>query len=739
MIDKRIKNSIIKRAKITDIVSDYLHLTQRDTDFAGYCPFCASRMKDFLVNTSSNTFRCNNCGKSGASIDFVMEMLNLNFDEAIQHIGNKYGIDFDNSSESSKAKRLYDINSKACQYYQDQLANSETGRNVALTYYKDARGFSDEIISGFQLGYSPDRNENTLIAHLEGQGYSTTDIIDSGIGVQYDDKPAYDRFHERITFPITNLAGKILAFSCRTLKKDSDIAKYKNTNDTPIYTKGNEIYGLYQARNSIIEQNRCILVEGNADVVSMHQAGFTNTIAPLGTGFTSSQAAIIRRFTDNVTLLFDGDSAGLHANEVALQHFLPLGIVPDIVLLPEGEDPDSFARQQSFEEASNFLNNNKLSLVQFFFKTKLGSSLSNPIKTAQVTKEIIKNIALIPDKITRAHLAKECKDTFHIDEASVLADITNAIAILRDEEFKKKQQEAYRKQYLQQNSGNSPEQMPEIPNFDDLPEAESSLNTDADILNSSIVLSSPASNTLSKTLLSKERELMHYVAKYGMVQFSKIIIDENNTKDICLIEYIDQEIQANGLTINDITFNKIFAVGRSLVEEFYKDLDTFTQNVEESKKEAFNIGIEELKLSNLDFDSIRIEEEKLIARIENKAYEDIDNFRRAYFEEYLCNYPDKQIRQMCLDLINEPFKLSKIHTQFTAVKTEYDNLDLLVQDAINNLRYEVINNAITALQNKLKHATDTQEVLSVMTEISDLQGQRKKLAAILGERVLNPN
>lgn len=730
MFDKKTINSIIKRAKIADVVEMFSHLTPRDNNFAGYCPFCDSKMASLFIDTSNNTFTCSECGKTGTPIDFVIDMLNVNYHEALLFLAQMCGISVDYSEPKSEAAALYDINMEACKYYRSQLFDTPTGRNVALAYYRDARGFSDETINRFALGYSPDRAENKVVEQLVAMGYSEDLIVKSGIGVKFEDRPAYDRFHERITFPITNLAGKIVAFSCRTMRNDKEIAKYKNTNDTPIYTKGNEIYGLYQARESIISRGYCILVEGNADVVSMHQAGFTNTIAPLGTGFTYGQACVIRRFTGNVTLLFDGDAAGIHANEVALQHFLPLGIVPRIVLLPQGDDPDAFARRFSQSEAEQFLESNSISLVQFYLKTRLEGNINNPIRRAQVTKEIIQKIALIPNPIVHTALAKECSKLFHINESSVLQDIQKEKLLIREEELKRKQQAEFRRRYQNQDieppaeAANPADEAAPL-DFDALSDNQSAL---LDALNSNAAAESNGS------IINKEREIVRYIAKYGMVYFS-----ETETRPITLIEYIDSEFNAINLSLSSPVYNKIFVLGKNLLNDFYSDLADFEQHVENNKKKNFDEGIAQIQMQNYDIATIENEEKRLKSLIERDADIEIENFRRAYFEQYLCNHPDRDIRATALSLVNEPFKLSKIHTQQANVKTEFDNLDTLVQDAIYNLRYELITLEINANERLLAQAGDADKVMEVMTTLAELQNRRKALAKELGERVINPN
>lgn len=692
-------------------------------------------MMTFNVNTSNGTYRCSECGKSGSAIDFLIDYLHISYDEALAMIAHRYGIDFKTKGERSNAATLYEINAEACNYYQDQLFNSTTGQNIALTYYKQQRGFSDEIIGQFSLGYSPARTDNTLISQLLEKGYAEDDIVASGIGVRFDNNPPYDRFHERITFPIFNLAGNIVAFSCRTMKHDDNIAKYKNTNDTPIYTKGNEIYGLYQAREHILQKGSCILVEGNADVVSMHEAGFNNTVAPLGTGFTFAQACVLRRFTDQITLLFDGDGAGRHANEVALQHLLPLGIVPQIVLLPEGDDPDSFSRRLSHDEAQRFITDNAINLVQFYFITKLNEQLNNPIRTAQVAREIVQKIALIPNDITRAALVKQCSHLLNINEESVLSDVKQEMFRIKEEEFRRNQQAQARQQYW----ANANQQQPAA--AEPLPDGVAQPADDDSLIGSSLLteqVDNGIASDCNPNILSKEREIMHYLAKYGMVSFGFRQIDENNTAPTCLIEYIELEFEANNLQFQNPVYRRIFELGKTLVTDFYSDFGDFMEHLNQVQDQMFNEGVAELMNRNIDFDSVKMEEERLKSRINAKMAKMIDDYRQRYFEDYLCSHPDREIRSASLDLVNERFKLSKIHTQQAKLPTEFDCLDIFVQDAINNLRYEMLTLNINTLQEKLKHETDSAAVMNLMAQLLELQQNRAILAKYLGDRVINP-
>ena len=519
------------------------------------------------------------------------------------------------------------------------------------------------------------------------------------------------------------------------MKHDDNIAKYKNTNDTPIYTKGNEIYGLYQAREHILQKGSCILVEGNADVVSMHEAGFRNTVAPLGTGFTFAQACVLRRFTDQITLLFDGDGAGRHANEVALQHLLPLGIVPQIVLLPEGDDPDSFARRLSHDEAQRFITDNAINLVQFYFITKLNEQLNNPIRTAQVAREIVQKIALIPNDITRAALVKQCSHLLNINEESVLSDVKQEMFRIKEEEFRRNQQAQARQQYW----ANANQQQPAA--AEPLPDGVAQPADDDSLIGSSLLteqVDNGIASDCNPNILSKEREIMHYLAKYGMVSFGFRQIDENNTAPTCLIEYIELEFEANNLQFQNPVYRRIFELGKTLVTDFYSDFGDFMEHLNQVQDQMFNEGVAELMNRNIDFDSVKMEEERLKSRINAKMAKMIDDYRQRYFEDYLCSHPDREIRSTSLDLVNERFKLSKIHTQQAKLPTEFDCLDIFVQDAINNLRYEMLTLNINTLQEKLKHETDSAAVMNLMAQLLELQQNRAILAKYLGDRVINP-
>lgn len=740
MIDKKTKNLILKKTKITDVISKYMRLHARDNNFVGYCPFHPGKMMSLIIDTANNTYHCTECGKRGSAIDFLIDILHINYDEALCMMAKISGIDAATESNKSEAQTLYEINAEACQYYQQQLKDSDAGKNIALPYYKQQRGFSDEIISDFHLGYSPARPNNHLIEHLLSKGYSEESIIASGIGVRFDEHQSYDRFHERITFPIFNLTGNIVGFSCRTMKRDDNIAKYKNTNDTPIYTKGNEIYGLFQARQHILECGKCILVEGNADVVSMHKAGFKYTVAPLGTGFTYSQACVLRRFTDDITLLFDGDGAGLHANEVALQHLLPLGITPHIVLLPQGDDPDSFSRRLSHDEAEQYISDNSIDPVQFYFKTRLGEKLDNPILTAQVAREIIQKLAMIPNNIVRSGLVKECHHLLDIDEDSLLRDVQSEMKRIKDEEYRRKQQALARAQYMsdvnQQATNPASNESPKGP------ESNASENEDSDIIGSSLLTASAAisaSVEVKKSILATERIIMHYVAKYGMVQFSAVLDEEGKTHHINITEYIAQEFDAFGLVFHDPMMKRIFNIANNIVPDFYSDFSDFEEHLQAIEEEKFKKGIEIIGEKNLDVDSIRNEEDNLKKRIQKESFDASIEFQQRYFESYLCFHPDKEIRLCGLKLVNEPFKLSKIYTQQASVASEYDNLNNLIPNAIYNLRFDILTQKINTVKTQLKNETNEENIMQLMTTQMELQQQRRKLSEkCLGTRVFTP-
>lgn len=437
MIPRETIERIHAAAKIEEVVGDYVSLRKRGANLIGLCPFHNEKTGSFTVSPSKGIYKCFGCGVSGNAIGFIMEIEQCSYAEAIKQLGKKYHIEVQDREMTAEEQQRQDnresmfvVNDFANKWFQQQLWESREGQAIGLSYFRE-RGLRDDIIRKFQLGYSPEKG-NPLVAALKKNGFKEEFCINNvdthiGVGVigKTDDGRTYDRFHDRVIFPIFTVSGKPVAFAGRILKKNDKVGKYVNSPDSIIYSKTHELYGIFQAKQSIARQDMCYLVEGQMDVISMHQAGIENVVASGGTALTKPQIKLIQRFTNNITVLYDGDASGIHAALRGIDMFLEEGFNVKVVLLPDGEDPDSYAQSHDASEFIQYIADHQTDFIRF--KTGLLSKDAgdDPFKRAELIKDITASIAIIPDMITRQVYIKDTAERFHMSEKVLTTEVIN--------------------------------------------------------------------------------------------------------------------------------------------------------------------------------------------------------------------------------------------------------------------------------------------------------------------------
>ena len=444
MIPQETIDRILDLTKVEEVIGDFVSLKRRGSSYVACCPFHSERTPSFTVTPSKGFYYCFGCHKGGSAVNFLMEHENMSYVEAIRYLASKYNVEIQEEEESDEVKRLrqqreslYLASEFAANFYASCLEEGE-GRAVGYNYFR-SRGMEDDTIRRFGLGWSPSDRQALLNAAAE-KGYKAEYLVKAGICIQTSDDRIYDRFHDRVIFPIYSDSGKVVAFGGRTLFsdfKDRGIGKYVNSPETEIYIKKNSLYGLYQAKSSIAKEDCCILVEGNIDVISMHQLGLTNTVASCGTSLTIEQLRKIRRFTNNLVIVYDGDSAGIKAADRGINLALREGLDVKVVLLPDGKDPDDYCRSHSLEEVKGYISRNATDFIRFKAGLSLEAAADDPLKRAQVINEIADTIALIPDPVKRSVYTDFCSDLMTIDRNSVMERVDLTKQRIAEEEWKR--------------------------------------------------------------------------------------------------------------------------------------------------------------------------------------------------------------------------------------------------------------------------------------------------------------
>jgi DNA primase len=427
MIDASTIERIIDSANIAEVVSEFVTLKRRGVNMLGLCPFHNEKTPSFTVSPAKGIFKCFGCGKGGNSVNFIMELEQLSYPDALRWLAKKYHIEIEEKEETQEEKALKDeresmmiVSAFAQKYFSRFLLKENEGRTIGLSYLRE-RGIRDDIITKFELGYCPD-GKDTFTQAAQREGYRMEFLEKTGLTIKREDW-VRDRFGGRVIFPVHNVAGRVIAFGGRTLTNDKKVAKYLNSPESEIYHKGKTLYGIFQAKRQMTQQDKCYLVEGYTDVLSFHMAGIENVVASSGTSLTIDQIRLIRRFTPNITIVYDGDDAGIKASLRGIDMVLEEGINVKVLPLPRGEDPDSFARSMSASQLTEYIKANETDFIKFKTQLLMGTVENDPVSKARLINEIVRSISVIPDNITRTIYIKECSRLMDVQEAVLYAEI----------------------------------------------------------------------------------------------------------------------------------------------------------------------------------------------------------------------------------------------------------------------------------------------------------------------------
>ena len=440
MIDQETIQRIMDAARIEEVIGDFVSLKKRGANHIGCCPFHNEKTPSFYVSPSKGIFKCFGCGEAGDVVAFLKKHEHFTYPEALRYLAQKYNIEIQEEEQTQEQKErqnerdaLFHVSEFAQKYFADLLYNDEMGRAVGLSYFH-SRGLSDEVIKNFGLGYCLDEWSN-FTDHARRNGYSDAVLEKTGLtifreaedGQQAAKRRSYDRFRGRVMFPIYSISGRVLGFSGRVLSSEKQAAKYVNSPDSDIYNKSRTLYGLYQARSAIAKANKCYLVEGNIDVISMHQSGVENTVASCGTSLTTEQIRLIKRYTPNVTVLYDGDSAGIKAALRAVNLLFAEGMHVRVVLFPDGEDPDSYAQKYGSSQLQDYLASHEDNFVMFKTRVLLDGVKNDPIRKAELVKETVNTIALVPDLLERTEYISQCAHLLNVPEEALASELAKAV------------------------------------------------------------------------------------------------------------------------------------------------------------------------------------------------------------------------------------------------------------------------------------------------------------------------
>ena len=708
MIDQPTIDRILDAANIVDVVSEFVTLRRRGVNYVGLCPFHADKTPSFYVSPAKNICKCFACGEGGTAVHFIMKHEQLSYFDALRWLAKKYHIEIHERELTEREKQARNdresmliVNTWAGEYFSSLLQNHIEGRTVGLRYFAE-RGFREDIIRKFQLGYSLNERD-ALYKEAMRKGYKREYLEKTGLVIAYDDGRVTDRFRGRVMFPVHSLSGKIVAFGGRVLKKEKDakVAKYVNSPESEIYHKSNELYGLYFAKQAIVRADRCYLVEGYTDVISMHQAGVENVVASSGTALTQGQIRLIHRFTNNITVLYDGDAAGIKAAIRGIDLLLEEGMNVKVLLLPDGEDPDSFARSHSATEFGKYIKANETDFIRFKTKLLMEEAGSDPIRRSQLINDIVSTISVIPDTIARSVYIRECSSTMEIDE-QVLLNAVNKIRLSKRETKREQSQSqpprpnipafaddavnnyVYPLELASQEIADVPEPPSDFPAP---PPASDEVPQESGPQDVPPPEPEPEQHPTSQPRIQRspfeayEINLLRYIIRYGE-QLLYDYVDEESGEPVRwkVAEYIKSDLEQDNLT-------------------FYNPL--FKQILDEAAEHC--------------------QDEGFVAH------------------RYFLAHPDPLVSQLAANLISEKYQLSKYHSKFHELEDEKDMLDQLVIRDIFALKDAYIIRQIKETLGKMKEAQTAgnwEQAMELMKELTRLNDIKAVLSKELGERIV---
>ncbi|MEJ8761830.1 DNA primase [Phocaeicola sp. HCN-40430] len=706
MIDQATIDRILDAAQIVDVVSEFVTLRRRGVNYIGLCPFHNEKTPSFSVSPSKGLCKCFSCGKGGNVVHFIMEHEQLSYYEALKWLAKKYNIEIKERELTTEEKQaqslresLFVVNQFASEYFQNILYNDIDGQRIGMTYLR-GRGFRDDIIKKFQLGFSTESHDALAKAAIQ-KGFKEDYLVKTGLCYRKDDGSLRDRFWGRVIFPVHTLSGKVVAFGGRVLSAATKNVqmKYVNSPESEIYHKSRELYGIYFAKQAIVRQDRCFLVEGYTDVISMHQSGIENVVASSGTALTSEQIRLIHRFTNNITMLYDGDGAGIKASLRGIDMLLEEGMNIKVCLLPDGDDPDSFARKHNATDYQAYINGHEVDFIRFKTNLLMEEAGKDPIKRASLISSIVKSISVIPDAIVRSVYIRECSQLLQMEEKILVEATAKLTEQAREAKFKEEQRKQYRAQ--QQTtaaptpppSTNKEEQTPQVyPETAPLPELIPEVSSaepeqlqppfPVDIVPPEDSYQSyiPVTGNEQKIFYEKEQELMRVLIRYG-------------EKVMCYIENEDGE---------QLPFTVTECISSGLAEDELQFHDALHRRV---LKEA----------------ETHIHDENFIA------------------ERYFIASPDPEISKLAVEMASDRYQLSKYHSKGQKIVTDEERLYELVPRLLLDFKLAIVTeemkHTLQALS-KPEIANDPQRCNEIMQRYKELHQTQSLMAQRAGDRVV---
>ena len=696
MIDHPTIDRILDAAQIYDVVSDFVTLRKRGVNYVGLCPFHDDKTPSFYVSPAKGLCKCFACGKGGNAVHFIMEHEQMSYPEALKYLAKKYGIEIKERELSNEEKlaqsereSLFIVNQFARDYFQNILRNHVDGRSIGMAYFRN-RGFRDDIIEKFQLGYCTESHD-AMAQEAIKKGYKKEFLIKTGLCYETDDHRLRDRFWGRVIFPVHTLSGKVVAFGGRVLASATKgvKVKYVNSPESEIYHKSNELYGIYFAKQAIVKQDRCFLVEGYTDVISMHQSGIENVVASSGTALTPGQIRLIHRFTNNMTVLYDGDAAGIKASIRGIDMLLEEGMNIKVCLLPDGDDPDSFARKHNSTEFRQFIQEHETDFIRFKTNLLLEDAGKDPIKRAELIGNLVQSISVIPEAIVRDVYIKECAQLLRVEDKLLVSEVAKRREM--QAEKRAEQTERERRAAARNNTEATAAQVPYTEGDTPLITADgTSLPPDmaAEYAGSPIppednyVSFIPQEGKEGQEFYKYERLILQMIVRYGEKIMCNATNEEGQEVPVSVIEYVINDLKQDELSFHNPLHRQILTEAATHIHDA-----GFTA------------------------------------------------------ERYFLAHPETTISKLSVELISNRYQLSKYHSKSQKIVTDEERLYELVPALMINFKYAIVSEELKHMMSALQDpavANDEEKCNAIMKRYCEMREVQSIMAKRLGDRVVLP-
>lgn len=741
-IDQETVQRILDAADIVEVVSDFVKLRRSGANYKGLCPFHNERTPSFSVNKARNICKCFSCGKGGSPVNFIMEHEQMTYSEALRYLARKYNIEIvekdvtdDERRAQNEREGMLALNEFALEHFRHNLLETVEGRSVAMPYFRH-RGLNDAMIARFHLGYAIDRGDEFTSTALAA-GYKREYLLATGLSGQSQregaDDRLYDKYRGRVIFPIHSVSGRVVGFGARTMRTDKNIAKYVNSPESIIYHKNLELYGFYQAKSAIAKADKCIMVEGYLDVISMHQSGVENVVASSGTSLTEGQIRAVRRFTDNVTLIYDADAAGIKASLRGIRMLLAEKMNVKVLSLPPGDDPDSFAQSHSSTEVADYLREHEVDIIAFMTAVLMKDvDPRDPTARAKVINVILETVACVDDAVKRQEYISECARSMNLDETVIIRQTNVFIARHREEEYKEHQRQLARESLQRDAAAQGATSAADGAAQEAAAEAENAAGEEAP---------APLLDLTDRHLLPYETELARYLVRYGVCYMADIPAEDGTIVRGTVSDVIANELEMDGYTLADAGCLAVFReVMRLRRDEFPAEQVRAEERADIEIASEIERRRRALAEKGGSLDALASAENMMMKEMEELKNTRMLEFEAAFVRERLINSPDDQIRRLAGELVTDRYTLSRLYTRDGETLSEVEQLQTLVPRAINELRGARLRDMIKARQQKLAalDPSDIETANALMTEIMNFQEYQKRLVKVLGDRIILP-